>query len=108
MGLVKRHGEYKRKNPIGVLISIGVYYFIIAIMLHCCMYRWKNMIVKGIKWSFCMISKVKSICSKFVKVKYPKDDNTIELNTFKSRIPDVAYPNLHEFQEPLLAIGPVK
>ena len=98
-----------KKNVVGqkitmVLISIGVYYFIIAIVLHCCMYRWKNVIVKGIKWSFYMISKVKSICSKFVKVEYPKEDNTIELNTFKSRIPDVAYPNLHEFQEPLLAI----
>ena len=102
-----------KKNVVGqkmamVLISIGVYYFIIAIVLHCCMYRWNNMIVKSIKCSLFMISKVKSICSKFVKVKSPQEDNSTEMLTFKSKIPDVAFPNFKEFQEPLLAIGPDK
>ena len=99
-----------KKNLVGqnmamVLISISVYYFIIAIVLHYCVYRWNNLIVKSIKWSLFIISKVKIICFKDVKVKYPQEDNTTEL---KSRIPDVAYPNFQEFQEPLLAIGPDK
>ena len=104
-----------KKNIVGrkiamILISIGVYYFIIAIVLHCCMYKWNNLIVKGIKWSFYMISKVKTICSKFLKIKHPQENNTTdsELNILKSRIPDVAYPNFQEFQEPLLALGPDK
>ena len=88
-----------------VLICIGVYYFIIAIVLHCCMYRWNNMIVKSIRWSLFVISKVKIICFKYVEVKYPQEDNITELT---SRIPDVAYPNFQEFQEPLLAIEPDK
>ena len=102
-----------KKNAAGqkiamILISIGIYYFVIAIVLHCCMYRWNNVIIKSMKCLIFMISKVKSICSKFVKVKYVQEDNTTELNTLKSRIPDVAYPNFQEFQEPLLAIGPDK
>ena len=104
-----------KKNVVGqkiamFLISIGVCYFIIAIVLHCCMYRWNNLIVKGIKWSFYMVSKVKTICSKFIKVERPQENNTtdLELDTLKSRIPDVAYPNFQEFQEPLLALGPDK
>ena len=99
-----------KKNVVGqkiamVLISIGVYYFIIAIVLHCCMYRWNNLIVKSIQWSLFMISKVKC---KFVKVKSPQEDNSTEINSLKSRIPDVAYPNIQELQESLLAIGPDK
>ena len=96
-----------KKNVVGqkiamILISIGACYFIIAIVFHCCMYRWNNLIVKGIKWSFYMISKVKII------FKLPQENNITELNTLKSRIPDVAYPNFQEFQEPLLAIEPDK
>ena len=99
-----------KKNVVGqkiamVLISIGICYFIIAIVLHCCMYRWINVIIKSMK---CLLFEVKSICSKFVKVKYPQEDNTTELNALKGKIPDVAYPNFQEFQEPLLAIGPDK
>ena len=99
-----------KKNIVGrkiamILISIGVYYFIIAIVLHCCMYKWNNLIVKGIKWSLFIISKVKK---KFVKVKSLQEDNSIKINTLKRRIPDVAYPNMHKLQEPLLAIEPDK
>ena len=90
-----------KKNVVGhkiamILISIGACYFIIAIVLHCCMYRWNNLIVKGIKWSFYTINKVKTI------FKLPQENSITELNTLKSRIPDVAYPNFQEFQEPLL------
>ena len=99
-----------KKNVVGrkiamALISIGVYYFIIAIVLHCCMYKWNNLIVKGIKWSLFIISKVKK---KFVKVKSLQEDNSIKINTLKRRIPDVTYPNMHELQESLLAIEPDK
>ena len=99
-----------KKNVAGqkmamILIRIGVYYFIMAIVLHCCMYRWNNVIVKSIKCSLFMISKVKC---KFIKVKSLQEDNSTEINSLKSRIPDVAYPNIQELQESLLAIGPDK
>ena len=87
-----------------VLIRIGVYYFIMAIVLHCCMYRWNNLIYKNIKWSLFMICKVKIVCFKF-KIKIPQQDNSTEINSLRSRIPDVAYPNFQEFQESLLAVG---
>ena len=43
------------------LITIGVVYFMLAIIFHCCMHKCNNIIYKGMKWLLCKINKVKAI-----------------------------------------------
>ena len=88
LNLLAVHSALLYKKGVGqkiamVLTRIGVFYFIMAIVLHCCMYRWNNVIHKSIKWLLFMICKVKTICSKFCKTKFPdlQEDNSTELKT---------------------------
>ena len=95
-----------KKNLVGLkiaktLIAVGVIYFMLAIIFHCCMYRWNNMIHKIMKWMFYKISKVKGIkwlCHKFCKEQVPQADQNNQLE-----IADVDN-NYREFQEPLVAL----
>ena len=97
-----------KKNLVGLkiskaLITIGVIYFTLAIVFHCCMYSWNNMIHKRMKWLFCKISNVKCLkylCDRFYKAQVPQADRRSRLE-----IPDVTY-NYREFQEPLIALEP--
>ena len=94
------------KNTVGltivmILIRIGVTYFTIAILLHCCMYRWSSSIHKSIKQFLC---KVKSICFKFWRVEIPQGNQNIQMQDSADQVPC----NYGEFQEPLLAIEPDK
>ena len=92
-----------KKNLVGlkiakVLISVGVIYFILAIVCHCCMYRCNNKIHTSIKWFVCKIYNVKGI--KWLRHKF-HHSNAPQINELK--IPDVSY-NYQEFQEPLVAL----
>ena len=74
-----------------ILLACGAAYFIIAIIFHCCMYRWGDSIFKVIKWLH------RKICEKKILEK----NNSIEMKGLSSRITDVTY-NYQEFQEPLV------
>ena len=74
-----------------ILLGFGAVYFIIAIILHCCMHRWGDSIFKGIKW----------LHHKICKKKILEKNNSIEMEGLSSRIADVTY-NYQEFQEPLV------
>ena len=90
-----------KENLVGLkiskaLITVGVIYFTLAIVFHCCMYSWNNMIHKRMKWFFCKISNVKCLkylCDRFYKAQVSQADRRSQLE-----IPDVAY-NYREFQE---------
>ena len=73
-----------------ILLAFGAAYFIIAIMFHCCMYRWGDSIFKVIKWLH------RKICKKKIL-----EENFIKIEDLSSKIADVTY-NYQEFQEPLV------
>ena len=96
------------KNSVGltivmVLMRIGVIYFTVAILLHCCMYRCNNLIHKSIKWFLC---EVKVICCKLCKVEISQENQNIQMQD----LADHAYvhSNYEEFLEPLMAVEPDK
>ena len=74
-----------------ILLEIGLAYFIMAITIHCCMYRWGGTIYKCIKWLHRKIRKMKSSQEKIPD----------EMETFSRSIPEVTY-NYEEFREPLV------
>ena len=76
-----------------ILLIIGLAYFIIAIIIHCVIYRWKNVIHKSVKWLQCNMW----IC----KRKSSQENNINEMESLRSRIADVTY-NYKELQEPLV------
>ena len=85
-----------------VLITIGAIYFILAIVLHCCMYRCNNMIHKGMNWFSCKINNVKCIkwlCHKICA----REVQTLKRDRYEIRDMN---NNYQEFQEPLVALGP--
>ena len=89
-----------------IMITIGVVYFMIIILLQCCMhmYRCNNAIHKSTEWLLLKVGGIKeNIRHKFCTVKTSQEDSN-ELEDLKNRIPDVAYPSYQEFQEPLLAM----
>jgi len=74
-----------------ILLAIGAAYFIIAIIIHCCMYRWGSAIYKCIEWmhhKICKIITTQQKCS-------------IGMESLRNRIADVAY-SYREFQEPFV------
>ena len=76
-----------------LLLAIGVAYFIMMIIIHCCMHSCKNTINKGIK-----------LLHHIVKLHIFKaniSQQNIEMESLSSRIADVTY-NYKEFQEPLV------
>ena len=88
---------YVRSYVIGVkvteiLLTIGVTYFIIAIVVHCFMHRWRSMIHKWIKWLR---------HRKIFKVKTSQSKVSLEMESLSSKIADVTY-NYREFREPLV------
>ena len=90
-----------------IMITIGVVYFMIVIILQCCihMYKCNNAIHKSIEWLLLKVCRMKeSVWHKLCKLKASQEDNNNELENLKNRIPDVAYPSYQEFQEPLLAM----
>ena len=96
-----------KKNLVGlkivkVLITVGVIYFTLAIVLHCCMYRCSKLIHRNFKRFFC---KVKSICYKVCNSQNNHNNEMESLNNRKVDVP-LVYPNYQEFQESLLALGP--
>ena len=76
-----------------MLLIIGLAYFIIAIIIHCLIYRWKNLIHKSVKW----LQHNMWICTR----KSSQESNNNEMESLSSRIADATY-NYKEFQEPLV------
>ena len=89
-----------------VLITVGIIYFILAIVLHCSMYKCNNIVHKGMEWLSYRISQVKGVkwlfhnlCARDCKTQVLLDQNN------KQELRDVN-DNYQEFQEPLVALGP--
>ena len=87
-----------KKNLLGLkiaqlLLAIGVTYFIITIIIHCCMHSCKNTVNKGIKWWHHIVK----LCN--FKANILRQNS--EMESLSSRIADVTY-NYKEFQEPLV------
>ena len=85
-----------KKNSIGlklakVLITIGVVYFMLVIVLHCVLYKWNKIIYKYTKWLHGL------------KVKALQENCSYEMRGLDNRIKDKTY-NYKEFQEPLVAL----
>ena len=103
LNLLAVHSVLPYKNSVGlkitnVLITVGVIYFTLAIVFHCCMCC-RNMIHERTKWLFHKINKVKSIkclCDKLYKAQVPQADENVGQ-------PEMAC-NYQEFQEPLIAL----
>ena len=76
-----------------VLLTVGLVYYIPAVIVLCCMHRWKKIILKGTKWLY------RKLC--ICKTKLSQENNFNEMESLSSRIADVAY-NYKEFQEPLV------
>ena len=74
-----------------ILLAVGIAYFTLAIVFHCCMHRWEDTIYKCIKWVH------RKICA----VKKSQELQSVEMESLRSRIADVTY-NYKEFQEPLV------
>ena len=84
-----------KHNSLGltVLLTIGVVYLIVALTVHCIMFRCKNIIYYYTKRVYTMA------CSKIVV----KQNDNIELHRLSSEVPEVTY-NYKEFQEPLIGL----
>ena len=100
-----------KKNLIGlklakIFITVGVIYFALAIVFHCCMYRWNNLIHRSINRLVFKIYKAKSICYNFCKVKAQQNNQNVIMESLSNRTADVECSNYQEFQEPLLDIEP--
>ena len=76
-----------------VLLTIGVVYLIVALTVHCIMFRCRNVIYYYTKRVYTMA------CSKIVV----KRNDNIELNHLTSEVPEVTH-NYKEFQEPLIGL----
>ena len=81
-----------KKNLIGlkiatVLITIGVIYFILAIVLHCCMYRCNLLIHKRLLFK---IYKIKSICPKIFNSQNNHGNEMDNLNNRKEEVPRIS------------------
>ena len=92
-----------KKNLVGlkiakVLISVGVIYFILAIVYHCCMYRCNNKIHTSIEWLTCKVYNIKGIKRLCHKLRHLNTPQSNELE-----ITDASY-NYQEFQESLIAL----
>ena len=105
-----------RKHLVGlklakVLILIGVVYFMLAIAYHCIMYRWNELIYKGIKLLYCKFHKMKGINCKWLyhgihTAKFSQEDCSDHRNIRMeglNKIEDVC-DNYEEFQDPLIAL----
>ena len=97
-----------KKNLIGVkiatvFITIGVFYFILAILLHSCLYRFSNLLVHSNFQRFFL--KAKSICHKICNSQDNHGNNMENLNR-KEDVALTACSNYQEFQESLLALEP--
>ena len=77
-----------------LLLAIGVAYFIMMIIIHCCMHSCKSVICKGIKWLYNNVNLIR-------KTNISQQNN--EMQSLSSRIADVTY-NYQEFQEPLVEL----
>jgi len=75
-----------------VLLEIEAAYFIIAIIIHCCMHRWGSTIYKYIEWLYHKICKITTTVHRKC---------SIDMESLRNRIADVTY-NYREFQEPLV------
>ena len=76
-----------------VLLTVGLVYYIPAVIVLCCMNRWKKIIQKGTKWLY------RKLC--ICKTKLSQENNSNEMESLSSRIADVTY-NYKEFREPLV------
>ena len=91
--------KFYNKNFLGlnipeILLIIGLVYFIIAIIIHCLIYRWKNVIHKSMKR---LQQNIMWICTR----KSAQENTVNEMESLSSRIADVTC-NYNEFQEPLV------
>ena len=88
-----------------VLITVGVIYFILAIVLHCCMYRCGKLLIhRNFKRLLFKIRKLKSICYKICNSQNNHSNEMESLSNSEVHVAP-AYPNYQEFQESLLALG---
>ena len=88
-----------------VLITAGIIYFILAIVLHCCMHSCNNTIHKAMDWLSHKISEVKglkSLCHNF----HNCEAQVLQAHQYDEM--ELADVNNYyqEFQEPLVALGP--
>ena len=92
-----------------VLILMGVVYFMLAIAYNCIMYRWNEIIYKGIKFMHCKFHEVKGIKLLFHNIHNVKSsqEECSDHRSFRmeglNKIKD-DYDNYNEFQDPLLAL----
>jgi len=76
-----------------VLITVGVAYLLLAIMIHCLIFRCKSALHQKMTKLYVTVCRVKS----------DKRINDTEMNHFTSEILEVTY-NYKEFQEPLIGL----
>ena len=76
-----------------VLITVGVAYLLLVIMIHCLIFRYKKSLHQNFKKLYMIVCKVKS----------DKRINDTEMNHFSSEILEVTY-NYKEFREPLIGL----
>ena len=82
-----------------VLITVGLIYFILAIVLHCCMYGCNDMIHKAMEYLSWKIRGIKWLRCKF----YNYEAQVLQED--RNEMGDMNN-NYQEFQEPLVALGP--
>jgi len=76
-----------------VLITIGIVYLLLVIMIHCLIFKCKKSLHQKFRKLYMIVCKVKS----------NKINNDTEMNHFSSEILEVTY-NYKEFQEPLIGL----
>ena len=87
-----------KNNQIGlkvaqILLTVGVIYLILAIVISRCKRKFGKVILKCTTWFHC----------KFCKKKIQQNTSSMEMECLSNKIPDVAYVhNYQEFQEPLM------
>ena len=77
-----------------IFLIVGLAYFIPAIIIHCCMHRWRNKIQNGINWLYRT-----KLC--ICKTKLSQENSCNKMENLSNKINDVTY-NYEEFQEPLV------
>ena len=79
-----------------IIIALAVGYFALVLLLYCCLFRFRNSIQASIKKFYDKIYRMKDRTSA-----NNQDIVTVEMEEFRSKIPEVAY-NCTEFREPLV------
>ena len=79
-----------------IIIALAVGYFALVLLFYCCLFRFRNSIQASMKNFYDKIYRMKDRTSG-----NNQDTVAVEMEEFRSRIPEVAY-NCKEFREPLV------